>query len=459
VKNLTLNYLKEKCSQPVNIAPIAVFRIIFGTVMLCAVIRFVLKGWVEELYIKPVFYFTYYGFEWVKPLGATGMYVLFAAMAISYLFVLLGYYYRIASITAFLTFTYVELIDKTNYLNHYYFVSLVSFLLIFIPAHKYFSVDVIRKPLIKITEVPQWMLAALKFQLAIVYIYAGLAKLNYDWLFRAMPLKIWLPANSDLPLIGSFMSYEWVAYFFSWFGALYDLFIVFFLLNKKTRTLAYGVVIVFHIMTKLLFPIGMFPYVMIFCTLLFFPEHFHKKVIAFFSRWNISPATKITSAIEKIITTPLALKRNQFILGIFTVYFILQLLIPWRYLLYPGNLFWTEQGYRFSWRVMLMEKAGTAFFYVKNPETGRESEVMNADYLTKNQEKMMATQPDMLVQFAHFLKQEYALKGIKNAQVRVESYVTLNGSGSRLFLDSAVDLAKEKENFLPKKFILPFKNN
>ena len=164
---------------------------------------------------------------------------------------------------------------------------------------------------------------------------------------------------------------------------------------------------------------------------------------------------------EKEAGTGMPLFSNQFkeklVLFVLGVYFILQLIIPWRYLFYPGNLFWTEQGYRFSWRVMLMEKAGTAFFYVQDPETGRESEIMNCDYLTKNQEKMMATQPDMILQFAHFLKKEYEQMGIKKPKVRVESYVTLNGSGSRMFLDSATDLTKEKENFLPKKWILPFK--
>lgn len=429
--------------------------------MFGAVIRFILKGWVDELYIKPSFYFSYYGFEWIKPLGAEGMYIVFAIMALSYLLVMLGYYYRIAIITAFLTFTYVELIDKANYLNHYYFVSIISFLLIFLPAHRYFSLDVMRKPFLRITKVPRWTIDALKFQLAIVYIYAGIAKLNYDWLFRAMPLKIWLPANTHLPIIGGFMDDEWVAYFFSWFGAIYDLSIVFFLMNKKTRLAAYAFVIIFHVMTKIFFPIGMFPFVMIFSTLIFFSEDFHKKLITIFLSWKPFNRSFSSASNEASLETFVHSGRlkTKLITYMFGTFFMVQLILPWRFLLYPGKLFWTEQGYRFSWRVMLMEKAGTAFFYVKDPQTGGKSEIMNCDYLTKNQEKMMATQPDMILQFAHFLKKEYEGIGIKNPQVSVESYVTLNGSGSRLFIDSAVDLTKEKENFLSKEWILPFKNN
>lgn len=457
-KWLKISYLKEKLYEPVHIAPLVVFRIIFGAVMLGAVIRFMLKGWVYELYIKPEFYFSYYGFEWVKPLGATGMYIVFAVMALSFLFVILGYYYRRAIVTAFITFTYVELIDKSNYLNHYYFVSAVSFVLIFLPAHKYFSLDAIRKPFIKTMRVPRYTIDAIKLQLAIVYIFAGIAKLNYDWLFRAMPLKIWLPANAHLPVIGGFLDYEWVAYFFSWFGAVYDLFIVFFLMNSRTRPIAYVFVILFHLMTKCLFPIGMFPYVMIFCTLIFFSEEFHKKIINRLINWRpLAFISFIPVQAKKKKLYSLNSRRPGVAVSVLSIFFIVQMLLPWRFLLYPGKLFWTEQGYRFSWRVMLMEKAGTAFFYVKNPETGFESEVMNEQFLTKNQEKMMATQPDMILQYAHLLKKKYEAQGIKNPQVRVESYVTLNGSGSRMFLDSSVDLTKEKESVLPKTWILPFK--
>ncbi|MGB3947216.1 MAG: HTTM domain-containing protein [Bacteroidia bacterium] len=439
-----------------HIAPLVVFRIIFGMLMLGAAIRFILKGWVNDLYIQPQFYFTYYGFEWIKPLGEFGMYALFALMIISYVCIILGYWYRIATIVAFSTFTYVELIDKSTYLNHYYFVSAVLFLLIFLPTNRFFSLDVLRKPSLKRLTVPCYTIDVLKLQLAIVYIYAGIAKLNYDWLFRAMPLKIWLPANAHLPLIGSFLDEEWVAYFFSWFGAIYDLFIVFFLINKRTRMVAYLFVIAFHVMTKMLFPIGVFPYVMILSTLIFFSEDFHKKTIELLMRIKLFRLNGFTVLSTSTEASPVVNNKSNWLVTFFAIYFVIQILLPWRFLLYPGNLFWTEQGYRFSWRVMLMEKAGTVFFYVKDCETGFESEVMNDEFLTKNQEKMMATQPDMIVQYAHYLKEQYEKKGFKNPQVRAEAYVTLNGSGSRLFIDSTVDLAKQKESFAPKDFILPF---
>jgi hypothetical protein len=125
-------------------------------------------------------------------------------------------------------------------------------------------------------------------------------------------------------------------------------------------------------------------------------------------------------------------------------------------LLYPDKLFWTEQGYRFSWRVMLMEKNAYTTFVVKD-KTGKIEEVRNRDYLTPQQEKQMSTQPDMILQFAHFLAKEYNKnKGFTAAEVYTDSYAALNGHPGQPFIDNTVDLAKQPVNFAPKKWILPF---
>ncbi|WP_114780666.1 HTTM domain-containing protein [Botryobacter ruber] len=448
-----LQKLKPFLTAPVSAAPLAVFRIIFGGMMLVSMLRFMLKGWVTELYVQPKVYFPYYGFEWVKPLGEQGMYALFGLMALSALGLMLGLFYRWSAVLFFLSFTYVELIDKTNYLNHYYFVSIVAFLLLLVPAHRHFSLDVLRKPALWVSRVPRWTVLIFQLQLGLVYFYAGVAKLNPDWLLEAMPLRYWLPAKTHLPLIGPLFDEVLVAYFFCWFGALYDLTIPFFLAWRRSRLPAYATVIVFHVFTALLFQIGMFPYIMMVSTLVFFSESFHLRVLQTFRGWfnvRLSFSQKVAEV------TPLM---QRLLPGLLAVHFVLQLLVPWRFLLYPDKLFWTEQGYRFSWRVMLMEKTGTAFFYVRDPRTGRESEIVNRDYLTPNQEKMMASQPDMLLQFAHLLRDDYKSKGIRNPQVRAEVYVSLNGRGSRPYIDPTVNLAAEQESFLPKTWILPFEEN
>jgi len=432
-------------------APLAVFRVLFGFMMFLSIVRFWMNGWIEKLYIQPKFFFSYYGFEWVKPIGDY-TYLLFIICGIAALFVALGYKYRIAIIVFFLSFTYIELMDKTTYLNHYYFISCVGFLMIFLPANAYFSIDAYKNPNKAFQLVPQWTIDSIKLMLGIVYFYAGLAKLNSDWLFKAMPLKIWLPSKYDLPFLGDLMQQSWVHYTFSWSGALYDLAIPFLLLYKRTRWFAFALVVIFHVMTRILFPIGMFPYIMIVSTLIFFGTGFHRKIIRFISKLLRIDYSKMVALTQ---TKKYRFKRN-IALPILAVFFVFQLVFPWRYLAYPNELFWTEEGYRFSWRVMLMEKAGYAQFKIKNTETGEQFLVDNTDFLTPFQEKQMSTQPDFILQYAHFLGEHFEAQGHENIAVYAESYVALNGRLSQPYVDPNVDLMKQRESFRRKDWILPF---
>jgi hypothetical protein len=275
--------IQQYITKYVNAAPLAVFRILFGLMILFSTLRFWLNGWIDELYIQPKFHFSYYGFEWVKPLGVY-THLIFLVCGIAALLVALGWFYRAASILLFLSFTYIELMDKATYLNHYYFVSLISFLLIFLPANVLLSVDAQRNKDCAKKYVPRYTIDIIRITLGIVYFFAGLAKINSDWLLLAQPLSIWLPAKNDLPLIGSLFNKAWLAYAFSWFGCLYDLSIPFLLCWRSTRSFAYVAVIVFHVLTALLFPIGVFPWVMILSTLIFFPAEFFEKIISFLKR-------------------------------------------------------------------------------------------------------------------------------------------------------------------------------
>ncbi len=441
-------YLKKNTEA----APLAVFRIFFGFMMFCSIIRFWSYGWIEKLYIKPNFFFSYYGLEFIKPIGQL-TYLIFIICGLSSIFILIGYKYRVAIVTFFISFTYIELMDKTTYLNHYYFISLLSFLLIFLPANAYYSIDAkIKKR--SFQKIPAWTIDSIKLLLAIVYFYAGLAKLNSDWLVKAMPLKIWLPSKYDIPLIGDIMQQEWVHYAFSYTGTMYDLAIPFLLLYKRTRVLAFIMVIVFHILTRVLFPIGMFPYIMIVSALIFFDTKVHYQILRFIS--NICSINKEKFDTAKVLQ--FQPNYRKVILLVVMSFLTIQLLLPFRYLLYPGELFWTEEGYRFSWRVMLMEKAGYANFKIVDKETGKRFYVDNDDFLTPFQQKQMATQPDFILEYAHYLKKHFENQGHQNVQVFVESYVALNGRLSSQYIDPNVDLGKQKESFKHKTWIIPFKD-
>lgn len=433
-------------------APLAVFRILLGLLMCISIIRFWAKGWIEKLYLEPSFHFKYAGFEWVQVPPDVLCYLLFVICGLSALFVAVGFKYKWSVIIFFLSFTYIELMDKTTYLNHYYFVSVLSFIMIFLPAGGYFSVDARYNPEVCTQYIPRWNIDIIKLMLTIVYVFAGFAKLNYDWLINAMPLTIWLPTKFNLPLLGDIIHEKWLHYAFSWGGAFYDLTIPFFLMWTRTRVPAFITVLVFHLLTRMLFPIGMFPYIMIVATLIFFSPEFHNRVLEFisqifkFSKAQFDNSRKLLHAQSK---------RTQAAFRVMALFMIFQIIIPLRFLAYSGDLFWTEQGYRFSWRVMLMEKTGYANFKVVDGQTGKRFYVQNEDFLTAFQQKQMASQVDFIIDYAQYLGQTFESHGHQNVEVYVESYASLNGRRSQPYVDPTRNLYNPDNQTSLTAYILP----
>jgi hypothetical protein len=432
----------HEINKPTEAAPLAAFRVLFGFLIALSIIRFVAYGWVEKLYLTPTFHFTYLGLSWAKPLGPL-TYVIFLVCFISGAGVALGYRYKLSAITLFLSFTYIEAMDKTTYLNHYYFISVVSLLLCFLPANADFSLDVKQRRVCR-QYVPVWSILSLKMFVGIVYFYAGLAKLNTDWLFEAQPLSIWLSTKTDIPIIGNLFEYPWLHYLFSWGGAFYDLSIPFLLLNKRTRNIAFLLVIAFHIMTRILFPIGMFPWIMIAAATVFFASDTLKNIL--------TKTFAFLSSKESIND----MSRHSFSKILVGVLIISQIVLPWRYLMYPGELFWHEQGFRFSWRVMVMEKQGYTTFRVVDKNNGEQWTVKNDDFLTSFQEKQMAFQPDFILEYAHHLAEYYKINHNRNIAVYADSHVSLNGRSTKRFVDPTIDLTTRSRNLIPIDWLLPF---
>lgn len=443
-----MKIISSYLSKTQESSSLALFRLGFGFLMTFSIVRFWLKGWIKTMYIDPSFHFTFYGFEWVKPVGEY-TYILFFICGLSAFLVAIGYKYYIAIITFFLSFTYIELMDKTTYLNHYYFVSILSFLMIFLPCNSSYSIDsFIKKKSFKYS--PKWCVDSIKTLLFIVYFYSGLAKINRDWLFEAQPLKIWLATGSyDLPIIGStLMQQEWFHYFMSWGGMFYDLLIPFILLYKPTRIIGFSLVVFFHVFTAVLFPIGMFPYIMIISTIIFFSSNTHEKILKFILK-------PFKNTIKKIIEIDnIKIKKNKFAISLISLFFVVQFLFPFRYAIYPGELFWNEEGYRFSWRVMLMEKRGYTTFKVVDNSNGNSFFVRNDEFLTEFQERQMSFQPDFILEYAHFLGDHYNNKGLNDIEIYAESYVALNGRINKRFVNPKIDLLKEKRGFNSKHWII-----
>lgn len=426
---MEISKLYIKLTQQTSILPLAIFRMAFGFLLCFSQLRFLWKGWVIHSYTAPQFHFTYQYFNWIHPFSTPTMYFIVGACALSAFLIGLGLFYRVATVLFFISFTYLELIEKSWYLNHYYFVSLVAFLLIWLPANANYSLDAVLFKKIRLSKVPVWTTLILKLQLVTVYFFGGIAKIKPDWLFEAQPLKIWLKARTDIPLLGRLFEYDITPFLFSWSGMLYDLTIPFLLWNKKSRPIAYFLVVVFHVLTYILFNIGMFPWLMIAGSLIFITAN---EWTTIFKKLHIN--LKELSATTRTYTT------HKIILPLACVFFFFQLVIPVRHFTLSDNVLWTENGLRFAWHVMIMEKNGFTEFTIVNNDTQKKFTAYPSQYLTKIQEKQMSFQPDMIWQFAQYLDEEFQKKGLQNISIYVNSKVSLNGRTSQTYIDPKINL-------------------
>ncbi|MEM8583496.1 MAG: HTTM domain-containing protein [Bacteroidota bacterium] len=425
---------------------LAVFRIGFGLLVFISQIRFLLKGWVDACYLSTDFHFTYQYFSWVKPLSPDWlMYALVIVSALAALLVAIGLCYRWAAIVLFLSFTYLELIEQSWYLNHYYLVALLAFLLCWLPADNCLSM----RSWLPRRSIPIWYADVIRLQLGLVYFFAGLAKLRSDWLLEAQPLKIWLRARTDTPIIGSLFAYEETAYLFSYGGMMYDLTIPFFLWYSRTRPFAFLAVIGFHAMTALLFPIGMFPWVMIAGSLIFFTDEEWGRWLRKFriikldassptilSAPDISLSERQSAGVKKLANV----KLYRVLQILLVIYFGIQIVLPMRRLFYYENQLWTERHYRFGWNVMLAEKTGNVTYRIVDKNTDRTWVNYPGNELSKIQEKQMAYQPDMIWQYAQHLAEKYRSKEDIEPAVYADCRVSFNGRPSQLYLPPDLNL-------------------
>jgi hypothetical protein len=435
----------EKLCEPVDGASLGVFRAGYGLMMLVSIVRFWAKGWIHELYIQPEMFFPYRGFPWVEPWPGVGMYVHFAVLGVLAALIMVGLWSRPALLLFFLGCTYVELIDRTTYLNHYYLISILALLMVFMPVDRAFSLSRILGRSRGRETIARWNLYTVRMQVGLVYVTAGLAKLRADWLFWAEPLHTWLKAHAELPVLGPLLAQRSVALAMSWAGAMFDLFVVLFLLYLPSRRFAYASVLIFHTITGLLFPIGVFPIVMALSATIFFEPDWPRRFIG---------QPKDSTPQEPVDRAP----RNPWQklgFAVLTTHFVLQMLFPWRQLLYPGNACWTEQGFRFAWHVMLIEKTGEVDFRVVDNQNGTSWTVYPRTHLSAIQHWMMSTQPDMILSFAHHLGEEWNAKGHADVSVYADAWASLNGRTRQRLIDPSVDLNRQSEGWGHKAWIVP----
>lgn len=463
--------------EPRDGSSLAFFRVAFGLLMLWGLWPYFAHGWIKEDYVDTLFHFSYYGFDWVRPWPEPWIYVHFLVIAGAALYIAAGLFYRAAAAVFFLGFSYNYLLDQTHYLNHYYLIILLSLLLVFVPAHRRFSLDAVIKPGLASPTVPAWSIYLLRAQLALVYFFAGIAKINPDWL-RGEPMRMWLRADYDLPIIGPLLRHEVAPYVASYGGLLIDLLAAPLLLWRRTRPWMFGVLAAFHLLNTQLWEIGVFPWLMLAATTLFFEPDWPRRAIATLRRalpqgvvsGVDATAAAVARGSSRIVAAlrrpessvsgvepssrPNRLQLTGFALA--AIYLLIQVFLPVRHWLYPGNVHWTEEGHRYAWHMKLRSKrAKSIAVRITDPVTRRGWVVDPRRYLTPEQFREMPREPEMLLLFSHWLADGYEQRTGRRPEVRIRVTVSLNGRRAQLLLDPRTDLARERRSLAHADWILP----
>jgi hypothetical protein len=433
---------KEQLFSPVSNTNLVLFRIMFGFLLACHCFSQILNGTVKSIFIEPPFTFNFIGFDFLQPIQGNGMYYYFTLMGILALMIMTGTWYKISMLLFALMWTAVYLMQKSNYNNHYYLMVLLSWIMLFLPAHQRLSVDSIRNKSNRKTSCPRWVYGLMIAQLFIVYTYAGLGKLNMDWLSgRFISIRFSkLAMHNMLGIIyGNSVFQTLVTYS----GLLFDLLIVPLMCFKKTRRCALIAAVIFHLFNSYTFRIGIFPYLSIAMLIFFF------KPIRL--RW-ISETELLYDRGNKV--SP---KLERFIMYALLLYLVIQIWLPLRSHLFQGNVFWTEEGYRMSWRMMLRTKSGSVLFRVKDAASGKQWQIDPAMHFKPVHLMWLSGSPDIIWQYAQRIKKAYKRKGYPDVEVYAIGKVSMNRYQAQSLIDPNCNLAAVKwEPFRNSNWILPF---
>ena len=299
------------------------------------------------------------------------------------------------------------------------------------------------------TEViPYWQLFLFQFLVFLVYFYGGLAKINYDWLFLQQPPRFFIDANTSSALLHG----DAAVYYIAYGGIIFDLVIGFLLWNRRTFLLAAIGTIIFNISNHYIFnmgeggSIGVFPLAMTFANFLFIDTVWLRRFLA---RWGLDNLGRKSSEMKKAGTQseffPIhALTRNLVILFV-----VVQLLLPFRYLLVSKDVAWTGQASFFSWRMKILTKEVKVKFYARRKLEDVPEEVNIGRIINTLQISYMAQNADMIYKFSQYLRKDFRKKWGIDPIITASIQVGLNGRPMQAFIDPNTNLAQV--NYSPWK--------
>ncbi len=444
----------KRLDTPTDTASVVLLRIVFGLLMFWEMVRYYYNGWIRELYARPQFHFQYEWFQWLKPLPEEAMYILFASLAILSLMITLGLFYRISTLLFFLGYSYFFLVERAIYNNHYYLICLLSLMLILAPLHKSWSLDVLRGNVKHTDSLPVLWLWIFRLHMGIVYFYGGIAKFNHDWLNGLTTRKLFGDANRGT-FLEPLMQYEYTPLFYAWSGMLFDFLIPFLMLWKRSRNIAFVAAIIFHTNNSFVFSIGVFPMLALMLTLIYYDSGFPRRIVPNKIKKWVSGQYRKRLLDRNLAVSASHSQTRPLILAFLGIYILIQLLVPFRHLTYPGWTSWHEEGHHFAWRMMLVQKKNRMQFNVTHPVTGEQRYADPEDYLNFVQFKHMGN-PSLVLQFAHYIDRLVRSNAGFDPIITAKFEVSINGREFRELVDPNLDLSEIPAYEPSYRWIKPF---
>ncbi|MDO5706566.1 MAG: HTTM domain-containing protein [Paracoccus sp. (in: a-proteobacteria)] len=429
----------NRLSQQVSIQSLAAFRFFFGALLVWDCWRFIRHDRITRYWVEPEILFPYPGFGWLKPLPEPYIHWLWLAMGVAAACVMLGLFYRLAIVVLVAVFSYFFLLDRAEYLNHFYLVILFGVLLMFMPASRAYSLDALIWPEWRRETVAYAAPFMLKAQMEIMLIYAGLVKITPDWL-AGQPLEIWLREAADPGPFGFLFQYDAFFPLISWTVIALHVLGAPLLLWERTRLAVFAVYCVFHVSNSFYFNIGIFPWMTIAATTIFFapdwPQRLAHWLLARFQPVPPMPAPESRRA--RALPTA--------VLALMAVWLAVQVVLPIRGVIFPDSeIRWSGEGHRFSWRMRIYDRDAYGTFFVAAPGADGVEQVWivdPTDHLSPRQAGKMLARADLIHAFALALEEKWAASGHADVAVYADVQKSLNGRPYQQYIDPAVDLTE-----------------
>jgi len=412
--------------KPASLYPLVALRIAFGFTMSAWGILMILSGRVSEVFSRQVVRFPYEGLEWLQPLPFWGMIAVFLLISVSAVMLAAGWFFRVAATVFTLLFAYVSFIDKASYLSYYYLVMLLAVMLTFSPAHRLFSIDLIRKPSLRVDYVPNWLLLVFKVQVIMVFFFAGMAKLNSDWLYSGIQVSLWLQDIAQAVGLNSSViaSNGWFAIGLSWLLVIFDFLLPHFLIDPKTSTRAFWTVVLVQMLAMILLPTGIFPLLVVLSCTIFLPAEKIHRLVSGISYFLFDVFQFKGDVFKPGGSYMLEFRRKRLLPTVALLFLAAQVMLPVVMYLNMGSFRWADTAFHFSWDVRINHHRNSLVFYKVDKATGSTIPISVDKFLTPIQQQRMSEDPIMVKSFIRQLKETPELA---TSEIEAHSCISVNG--------------------------------